>query len=357
MPLNLASPGILVREVDLTIGRVDATTDKLGGIVGPFARGPVGTPTRVSNENELLDNFGRPYETDRQYETWLTASSYLAYGGQLNVVRADDFNTITGEGIKNAFVGTASSVRIKSVDHYEELGYDENAIPNVTLAARDPGSWANGIRIGVIDGRADQTLSGVDVASPEAKAAIAVGYGVTQAVPSGTVVSGTGVGAGTTELLDGHFKGIVTGTTSTSIDVKFLSHVSSAGTVTAKDYDSVYKFSNSGSVAITTSGESVSYASTSYTSQLDWFDQQSLSVSSATVGGATTVSTVKWNTIAEPPTTSEYSSDRGGRFDEVHVVVIDGNGTITGNAGTVLEKHLNLSKAKDAEFSVGSPSY
>ena len=31
--------------------------------------------------------------------------------------------------------------------------------------------------------------------------------------------------------------------------------------------------------------------------------------------------------------------------------------TVTGNAGTILEKHLNLSKAKDAEFSVGSPSY
>ena len=30
---------------------------------------------------------------------------------------------------------------------------------------------------------------------------------------------------------------------------------------------------------------------------------------------------------------------------------------ITGNAGSILEKHLNLSKAKDAEFSVGSPSY
>ena len=32
-------------------------------------------------------------------------------------------------------------------------------------------------------------------------------------------------------------------------------------------------------------------------------------------------------------------------------------GSVTGNAGTVLEKHLGLSKAKDAEFSAGSPSY
>ena len=32
-------------------------------------------------------------------------------------------------------------------------------------------------------------------------------------------------------------------------------------------------------------------------------------------------------------------------------------GDITGNAGTILEKHLNLSKAKDGEYSVGSTSY
>ena len=57
MPLNLASPGILVREVDLTLGRVDPTSDKIGGIVGPFAQGPVGTPIRISSENDLLNNF------------------------------------------------------------------------------------------------------------------------------------------------------------------------------------------------------------------------------------------------------------------------------------------------------------
>ena len=30
---------------------------------------------------------------------------------------------------------------------------------------------------------------------------------------------------------------------------------------------------------------------------------------------------------------------------------------VTGNAGTILEKHLSLSKAKDGEYSLGSPSY
>ena len=32
-------------------------------------------------------------------------------------------------------------------------------------------------------------------------------------------------------------------------------------------------------------------------------------------------------------------------------------GEVSGNAGTILEKHLSLSKAKDGEYSLGSPSY
>ena len=45
MALNLASPGIQVREVDLTIGRVDATSGSIGALVAPFTKGPVGTTT------------------------------------------------------------------------------------------------------------------------------------------------------------------------------------------------------------------------------------------------------------------------------------------------------------------------
>ena len=41
MALNLASPGIQVREVDLTIGRVDATSGSIGALVAPFTKGPV----------------------------------------------------------------------------------------------------------------------------------------------------------------------------------------------------------------------------------------------------------------------------------------------------------------------------
>ena len=351
MPLNLASPGILVKEIDLTLGRIDPTSDKIGGIVGPFAKGPVGTPVLIVNENDLLNTFGKPYNTDKQYETWLAASSYLAYGGSLNVIRADNYDTGTGKGLKNAFIGTATSVRIKSAENYEELGYDENIIDGVTVAARNPGSWANNIKIGIIDGRADQTIGIGSTAGLE------IGIGVTQTVATGTVVSKTGVGAGTTEELDGYFKGIITEIGTGEVGVKFLSHVNAFSTETAQSYNSIYQFSTDSTVAIHSTGQTTSYGSTTVNSAVDWFDQQTLDLTTATVGGATTTTTVKWNTLSERPTTSEYAAARGARFDEVHVVVIDGKGTISGNAGTILEKHLNLSKAKDAEFSVGSPQW
>ena len=335
MPLNLASPGIVVREVDLTVGRVDPTSGGIGAIVAPFAQGPVDLPTVIGSEKDLLDVFGKPYGTDKHYEHWLVASSYLAYGGSLSVVRADD------TGLQNGFVGAAASIKIKSLEHYEELGYDENTITGVVVAARNPGSWANGLRVGIIDAKADQILS------LSASNSITVsGMGV-----STQAISAVLPGAGTTSVLDGYLKGIVTEVDGTDAYVKVLEHVSAAGTVTEVDYQpsGVYAFSGTGSVAIHISGQVVSYATTSVTAQADWFDQQSLTLTSS--------STVKWNQLADRPGTSEYAAARGSRFDEVHVVVVDGDGDITGNSGTILEKHLSLSKAKDAEFSLGSPSY
>jgi hypothetical protein len=336
MPLNLASPGIVVREVDLTVGRVDATSGAVGALVAPFAKGPVDSPTLVENESDLLRYFGEPYNTDKHYEHWMVASSYLAYGGNMRVVRSDD------DDLKNGFVGSASSIKIKSLEHYNQLGYDENTITGVTFAARNPGSWSNGIKIGIIDAKADQILSGVSTNA--ALDTIQVGYGVTQAI------SATLPGAGSTTTLDGHLKGIITEVSGTDIYVKVLSHVSAAGTETSVDYQpsGVYTFSGSGSVAIHTSGNSVATGTTSYTAQKDWFDQQSITL---------TGSTVAWNTLADRPGTSAYAADRNSRFDEVHVVVIDDAGLVSGNAGTILEKHLSLSKAKDAEYSVGSTSY
>ena len=342
MPLNLASPGIVVREVDLTIGRVDPVSGSVGALVAPFAKGPVDLPQLIENEDDLLDTFGRPYSTDKHYEHWMVASSYLAYGGTLRVSRASD------QGLKNAMAGVASSIMIKSTEHYEQLGYDDNTITGVTVAARNPGSWANDLRVAIIDGRADQILSGVGTGI--AGTPYAVGMGVTVAVPAGTVLPGVG----TTSVLDGYIHGIITevGSDGDSISVKIQSHVSGAGTRTKVDYqqNGVYAFPNTGTLGISTEGGATGAGglSTSFSGEKDWFENQDITLNTGKL---------EWDQLANRPGTSDYVANRGGRFDEVHVVVIDDKGTITGNAGTILEKHLNLSKAKDAEFSVGSPSY
>ena len=338
MALNLASPGIVVREVDLTVGRVGPTSNKVGAIVAPFAKGPVGSPTLVETEQDLLSNFGEPYAVDKHYEHWLTASSYLAYGGSLRVVRSDDAD------LKNGFVptavGAASSIKVKSLDHYNELGYDENTIPGVIVAARNPGSWSNGIKVAMIDAKADQIL-GVSTAS------VVVGHGVTQ-----SVVGKVKAGAGSTSSLDGYLKGIITEIGAGTLSVKVVSHVSAAGTETVVDYQpaGIYSFSATGQIGIVTSGQSAgtNVVTPTPTTQLDWFEQQSITL---------TDSTIPWNSVADRPFTSDYAKARGARFDEFHIVVIDDKGTVTGNAGTILEKHLNISKASDAEYSVGSPSY
>ena len=155
MPLNLASPGIVIREVDLTIGRVDPTSGSTGALVAPFAKGPVNDPQLIESEEDLLQTFGQPYSTDKHFEHWMVASSYLAYGGTMQVVRAGD------TGLKNAFAGTAANVVINGAEHYKQLQYDDNTITNVTVAAKNPGTWANGIKVAIIDAQADQLLTGI----------------------------------------------------------------------------------------------------------------------------------------------------------------------------------------------------
>ena len=343
MPLNLASPGIVVREVDLTIGRVDPTSGSIGALVAPFAKGPVNDPQLIESEEDLLQTFGQPYSTDKHYEYWMVASSYLAYGGTMQVVRADDYNTQTGVGLKNAFVTGgvgvgATMLRITSNTHYNQLGYDENTISGVRVAAKNPGTWANGIKVAIIDGKADQILT---VASGNTTA---VGSAVTQSI-SKTIGTATG-----TTTIDGVLKGIVTGSTDTTLEVKVISHISAAGVETAVEYqqNGTYTFDNSGSVNVIAAGSSGSGSAKSYTAQTDWFESQNIVLSN---------STLEWDSIADAPGTSTYVSTRGGKNDEIHVLVIDDKGTITGNSGTILEKHLSLSKAKDAEYSVGSSSY
>ena len=70
-----------------------------------------------------------------------------------------------------------------------------------------------------------------------------------------------------------------------------------------------------------------------------------------------TNSTVYWKNIAPRPRTSEYASQRNGANDELHIVVVDDTGEVTGTAGNILEKYTNMSKAYDAKISPSEGNY
>lgn len=57
------------------------------------------------------------------------------------------------------------------------------------------------------------------------------------------------------------------------------------------------------------------------------------------------------------PGTSSYASALSGRYDELHVIVIDEDGAFTGTPNTTLEKFSYLSKASDAKKPDGSTAY
>ena len=204
MALNLVSPGVRVKEIDLTIGRIDDINDQVGAIAGPFEKGPVNVPILVETEADLLDTFGSPKSADAQYEYWMTASAYLSYGGVLRVIRT------SGEKLTNANAPVGAAVTNLSVESSEDYFNNHTTDPDWHYAARNPGSWANDLKVCVIDSKADQRLAiGTD--------GLAVGYAVTAGFSTSVALTDGTVGVQT-----GFLKGLITQINHGSLDVKIL---------------------------------------------------------------------------------------------------------------------------------------
>ena len=341
------SPGVLVREVDLTVGRADNVLDNIGAIAGPFPIGPVDYPIDISTEQDLINVFGKPLSTDSQYEYWMSASSYLSYGGVLKVVRTDG-STLNNA---NAGVGVASTSALK-IENYDDYTNNHSDGNNFTYAAKNPGTWANNLKVCFIDNLADQTI-GIATTNPS-NAGATIGFGVTTALTNIALA-----GSGTTSLFNGYLKGIITGVTTdatggnSKFDVRIVSRVSSGNTETLIDYaegSSTAGYSTSSSlIFVNNSGINTGTSASSPitpSTVVDWYGQQTLGL---------TNSTIFWKSIAPKPVTNQYSLDRDGENDALHIAVVDDRGTITGNSGTIIEKFVGLSKAFDSISAVNSP--
>ena len=289
MASTLLSPGVVIQERDLTLGSIETVEVNVGAIAGAFAKGPVNKPVRISSESELLSKFGEP--NDSNYETWFAASSFLAYGGVLDVVRA------SGASLKTANVG-GTSLTINSVEDYEGNYYDGTAAWD--YASRSVGSVGNSIKVVVIDSGANQrlTLSGSFVGSVTA---------------GSTIQTTTGSKSAYVHYVSG-----------TTVDIIWIS--GGAWTTT----DLVDDGSN---------------PDLSIVSAVHWYDAQMITP------------TLNWNQVAPQPGTSVHVAERGGSNDEMHIVVVDVDGGVTGTPNTVLEKFLYVSKASDGKSAEGSLVY
>ena len=132
----LVSPGVNVREIDLT-NVVPAVATSIGAIAGAFQKGPVSSIVTVTSEEELLQIFGKPQNTGNQFETFFTAANFLQYADNLKVVRAES-------AVLNA--GANSGVLIRDDDHYQ-ASFDTGQGSHGEWTARTAGTWGNSIGV------------------------------------------------------------------------------------------------------------------------------------------------------------------------------------------------------------------
>jgi hypothetical protein len=137
------SPGVVIRERDLSTGVITGVSPLRAGIASTFTKGPVGKIVNIGTERELISTFGAPAEANAA--DWLVASEFLRYGGQLAVVRA-------ATGVLNATLD-GSAVLVGSKEDYEAgAGSSEKFI------ARTAGTAGNNLRVVIVDKVADSKM-------------------------------------------------------------------------------------------------------------------------------------------------------------------------------------------------------
>ena len=365
MAANQSSPGVVVQERDLTT-ITTLTTANTGVIAAPFELGPVEEIKNIGTERELVATFGEPNEYN--YEYWYTAAQFLSYGGLLKAVRTDS------SALKNA-VNTGTAVKIKNLQDYETTYL--NGSNTWKWAARTPGTKGNSIGIFITDAGADQIAV---VPAP--------GSGNDHEFVSGEALSATSGAAGkvfkySVLLTVGSVVGsFVPGTTTT------ISISGSAQTVNVLAYDAdngkiEIGMPSGGITGIIADGQTITQGSNTAVigtsgierrvyiakdkGSIDFAAADSIADTNST---AVSISSVrveydereylpsqKWVNVAPRPGTSSFATANGGFRDEMHILVIDVDGKITGNAGTLLERYIGVSKAADSKSSVGEANY
>ena len=228
------------------------------------------------------------------YEYFFSAANFLQYGNALRVVRA------TGTGLLNA-TANGSGLLVKNTTDYQD-NYADGSGTVGNWAARTAGAWGNNIKVSVC--------------------------------PSSTVYEETNkTTIATTDAAVGD----------TTIDVSSATGLSVGDIVNFGETGGYeYRITNIASTTLTIvrhpSGVGGLHTAVAASSQVRRRWQY-------------------YDLVGAAPGTSPYVSARGGSGDEIHVVVVDEDGGITGTAGEVLEVYDSISVASDAKTAQGDTNY
>jgi hypothetical protein len=160
------SPGVTVSEVDLTTV-VPSVLTTAGAFAGAFTWGPVNKIIQVPSEIDLVNRYGSP--DSNTYQSFFTAASFLAYGNNLQLVRAAN-NTAYNASSNTAAGYTGVQIQNSDVFQASYLSNLTNANLYGPVVARYPGALGNSLTISFLDaGLASQfsswNVNGVGVSS------------------------------------------------------------------------------------------------------------------------------------------------------------------------------------------------
>ena len=384
--MTLASPGVLVKEVDFT-ATVQVGDQSIGVVAIDAERGPTDQVTYVASERELVEIFGKP--NNNNYESWFAAATLIQYGAVVAVIRPTG---ATDLGLNNANIkldGTSStSLVIKNKDDF-----DSTVSKDYTWAARTAGSFNNAVKVVVVDHGADQRVTVTPAAGQASAFDGATNAGNTAGRTAGTysitATGGSGSGATFNVVVAANGSATITltsgGSGYTDDDVLTLpragAYAGATDITVAVDGVGAPLPAAGSYIQWTTGGNT--YKGNVYktigANQLEvtlWDTTKRLTgnevlktagdVTIATVtalnsndvyGGLEYTTNRKWSAIAPQPGTSAGAAAKGGKYDEFHIVVLDVNGTVSGTPGSVLESMTFVSKASDAKSAEGSSIY
>jgi len=290
------SPGVLVQEKDLT-RIIPAVSTSIGAVAFQATQGPLDEVVSISSEQELVSTFGKPNSTT--FEGFFTAANFLAYSNSLRVVRVQNSSVSNATESGSAFV-------VKNTTDYTDNYADGSASVGL-WAARTAGAWGNNLRI---DSCPSATVYEETAKTTVNDASTSVGDTVV------TVTSGTGISAGDIVNFGDNY------------EYRVISISTNDLTIVRKEEPQYFTASDSSGLHATiTDGANVRRRWRHY----DLFDKA--------------------------PGTSPYAQANGGSGDELHIVVVDEDGGISGTKGEVLEIFGALSKGSDAKTPQGSTNY